>query len=289
MLNEAQEEIQLKPYSFDIILLVDTQETCGGKTKPQHDATLVELKQLGILFEVRHLKIGDFTWIARCRYTKKELVLPYIVERKRLDDLGASIKDGRFREQKFRLTQSGIPNIYYIVENYEKFSRVGIPLTTLLQASINSLVQDGFIIKYTDNHQDSMIYLATLTNTLYKIYKEKNLIACKKENLIPLNITNNSILLMKFEEFNKAASKLKNFSVCQMFIRQLLQLKGMSVDKALAIVQKYPTPLKLINALHKSDCGETLIATIQYGQLKRQIGPAISKTVYLFYTQQDLK
>lgn len=289
VLNEAQEEIQLKPYSFDIILLVDTQETCGGKTKPQHDATLVELKQLGILFEVRHLKIGDFTWIARCRYTKKELVLPYIVERKRLDDLGASIKDGRFREQKFRLTQSGIPNIYYIVENYEKFSRVGIPLTTLLQASINSLVQDGFIIKYTDNHQDSMIYLATLTNTLYKIYKEKNLIACKKENLIPLNITNNSILLMKFEEFNKAASKLKNFSVCQMFIRQLLQLKGMSVDKALAIVQKYPTPLKLINALHKSDCGETLIATIQYGQLKRQIGPAISKTVYLFYTQQDLK
>lgn len=289
VLNEVQEEIQLKPYSFDIILLVDTQETCGGKTKPQHDATLVELKQLGILFEVRHLKIGDFTWIARCRYTKKELVLPYIVERKRLDDLGASIKDGRFREQKFRLKQSGIPNIYYIVENYEKFSRVGIPLSTLFQASINSLVQDGFIIKYTDNHQDSMIYLATLTNTLYKIYKEKNLIACKKENLIPVNITSNSILLMKFEEFNKAASKLKNFSVCQMFIRQLLQLKGMSVDKALAIVQKYPTPLKLINALHKSNCGETLIATIQYGQLKRQIGPAISKTVYLFYTQQDLK
>lgn len=61
---------------------------------------MVELKQLGVLFEVRHLKIGDFTWIAKCKYNKKELVLPYIVERKRLDDLSASIKDGRFHEQK---------------------------------------------------------------------------------------------------------------------------------------------------------------------------------------------
>ncbi|KAK2576055.1 hypothetical protein KPH14_007396 [Odynerus spinipes] len=289
MLNEDQEEIQLKAYSFDIILLVDTQETCGGKTKPQHDATWVELKQLGILFEVRHLKIGDFTWIAKCRHTKNELVLPYIAERKRLDDLGASIKDGRFHEQKFRLKQSGIQNLVYIVESYEKFSRTGIPLSTLLQASINSLVQDGFIVKYTDNHQDSMSYLAILTNTLYKIYAGKKLIECKKENIIPVDIFSNSVSLMKFEEFNKAASKLKNFSVCQMFVRQLLQLKGMSIDKALAIVQSYPTPLTLINALQKSDCGETLIATIQYGQQKRQIGPAISKTVYLFYTQQELK
>lgn len=72
----------------------------SGKTKPQHDATLMELTRLGVLFEVRHLKIGDFTWIARCRETKDELVIPYIIERKRMDDLSASITDGRFHEQK---------------------------------------------------------------------------------------------------------------------------------------------------------------------------------------------
>ncbi|KXJ05086.1 Crossover junction endonuclease MUS81, partial [Exaiptasia diaphana] len=33
----------------------------------------------------------------------KELVLDYIVERKRMDDLNSSICDGRFREQKCRL------------------------------------------------------------------------------------------------------------------------------------------------------------------------------------------
>lgn len=51
-------------------------------------------------FEVRKLEVGDFLWIARSRTSKDELILPYIVERKRMDDLGASIKDRRFKEQK---------------------------------------------------------------------------------------------------------------------------------------------------------------------------------------------
>ena len=58
-----------------------------------------ELDALNVNFEVRHLKVGDFVWVARNK-ENKELVLPYIVERKRMDDLGKSIKDGRFKEQK---------------------------------------------------------------------------------------------------------------------------------------------------------------------------------------------
>ena len=34
-------------------------------------------------------------------------MLDFIVERKRTDDLAGSIVDGRFREQKFRLKESG--------------------------------------------------------------------------------------------------------------------------------------------------------------------------------------
>lgn len=60
----------------------------------------MELTRLGVLFEVRRLKVGDFAWIARCRETNDELVIPYIIERKRMDDLSASIVDGRFHEQK---------------------------------------------------------------------------------------------------------------------------------------------------------------------------------------------
>lgn len=70
------------------------------------DATVAELSGLGTLFELRHLKVGDFTWVCRDRVTGQELVLPYIVERKRMDDLASSIRDGRYHEQKVKQMSS---------------------------------------------------------------------------------------------------------------------------------------------------------------------------------------
>lgn len=45
-----------------------------------------------------------------------EYVLDFIVERKTADDLAASIMDGRYDEQKFRLKSCGINNVIYLVE-----------------------------------------------------------------------------------------------------------------------------------------------------------------------------
>ncbi|XP_033189981.1 crossover junction endonuclease MUS81 isoform X1 [Bombus vosnesenskii] len=288
--DDFQRNYYLESRNFDIILLVDTQETAGGRTEPQHDATITGLTEFGVSFEIRHLKVGDFAWIARCRKNKNnELILPFIVERKRIDDLSASITDGRFHEQKFRLKQSGITNLMYIIEDYEKGQRLTIPHSSLMQASINTLIQDGFSVKYTKNHKDSMFYLSSLTRILIKMFKEKNLIGCKKEVITRTNISNNTCSLMVFEEFNKAASKQKVFKVNQMFVRQLLQLKGMSIDKALAIVEHYPTPRLLVEAFQKSGCnGELLLAAIEFGDKKRLIGSVISKTIYQLYMKKDL-
>ncbi|XP_053998116.1 crossover junction endonuclease MUS81 [Hylaeus anthracinus] len=287
--DNLQRNIYLESNKFDIILLVDTQETCGVKTKSQHDATKRELSELNTLYEVRHLKVGDFAWIARCRTTKNELVLPYIVERKRIDDLCASITDGRFHEQKFRLKQSGIENLMYIIEEYDKGQRLTIPHSALMQASINTLIQDGFSVKYTKTHKDSMFYLSSLTRILNKVFKNKNLESCKKEALTQIDISNDTISLMEFKEFNKAASKQKMFKVSEMFIRQLLQLKGISIDKAFAIVECYPTPRTLFDAVQESDCNaESLLSSIQFGSKKRLIGAGISKTLYQLYTMKNL-
>lgn len=54
---------------------------------------------LQVPFETRRLVVGDFGWMAKPRPSsafQKELMLPYIVERKRLDDLKSSIIDKRF-------------------------------------------------------------------------------------------------------------------------------------------------------------------------------------------------
>ena len=60
---------------------------------------------LGVETTTRRLPLGD-------------VLLPRsgaVVERKTLEDLAASIKDGRWREQRTRLLESGAP-VFYIVE-----------------------------------------------------------------------------------------------------------------------------------------------------------------------------
>ena len=149
--------------------------------------TVSELKRINLVHEVRHL--GDFMLVARS-LTDKELVLPYIVERKRLDDLGASMNDGRYNEQKvcnfdfyysvqswnnffllqFRLKQCGLKNVIYLIENMKTFQAV-VPLSNLTQAAINISLFDKFTVKCTRDLKDTIEYLSLLTDIITKKYK----------------------------------------------------------------------------------------------------------------------
>lgn len=118
------------------------------------------------------MKVGDFTWIARHKTNPDiELVLPYIIERKRMDDLASSIKDGRFHEQKFRLKKCGIPNVIYLIENYGRNKHVGLPIQSLMQAISNTRVQDHFKVHITDSLTNSVRFLAIMTKRLTMEYK----------------------------------------------------------------------------------------------------------------------
>jgi ERCC4-type nuclease len=37
-----------------------------------------------------------------------------------LDDLWASVKDGRYEEQKFRMKSCGLVHLYYLIEDYSR-------------------------------------------------------------------------------------------------------------------------------------------------------------------------
>lgn len=144
------------------------------KSKRSLDVTIQELERHRVRFEVRRLSIGDFLWICRRRSDPAaEYVLPHILERKRMDDLAGSIKDGRFHEQKFRLSDSGIANVVYMVESLgaRANAHLGLPLDTLLQATTNTLVQNGFVVRFTESHVASMQYLAMMTELLVEMYQ----------------------------------------------------------------------------------------------------------------------
>lgn len=255
------------------------------------DATLLELDKNNVRYEVRHLNIGDFTWIARDK-KGNELVLPYIVERKRLDDLAGSIKSGRYQEQKFRLKNSGIPNITYLIE-YLDVKNYGLPIQTLYKAVVNSEVQMDCQVKFTDGAKETILYLTVQTTLLDELFGQKMLCSCAKEQLPGAKdhemLTADTVSLMQFGEFNQAASKWGAVNIKDFFIRQLIQLAQMSVEKAMAIAAVYPTPRALLNAyadpkLRDDDAARrALLSKITYGAAKRTIGASLSKIIFDLY------
>ena len=71
----------------------------------------------------------------------------------------------------------------------------------------------------------------------------------------------------------------------------LLQLSGLSVDKAAAIVSAYPTLARLMEAYRRcvSEAeAEALLASLRAERSGRPVGAAVSKAVYHLYHDQHL-
>ncbi|XP_062310999.1 crossover junction endonuclease MUS81 [Osmerus eperlanus] len=294
---------RLYPGSYDIILCVDFIETTGGCTARKQEL-VKELQRNGVTFDIRKLNVGDFLWVARERVAPvagqlrappaRELVLDYIVERKRMDDLCGSIIDGRFREQKFRMKRCGLRRPVYLVEECgTAASHLSLPESTLQQAIINTQVVDGFYVKRVQDVRESAAYLTVMTRYLSKLYQNRTLI-CRSRELEGEGEEgggreNTSCSLISFPEFNQGAVKNKCQTVREVFARQLMQISGLSGDKAAAILENYSTLTSLLTAYEGCSSEtekEKLLSSIRYGKLQRNLGPALSRTVYQLYSTQ---
>lgn len=246
------------------------------------------MEKHSITYEDRRLSIGDFAWICRDKINGNEIVLPYIIERKRMDDFAKSIRDGRYGEQKFRLIKSGIENLIYMIESSGNTQMLGLPLETVLQAAVNTQVHSSFYIQFTETNYDSGLYLAILTRKLISLFSNKTLISCLKEDVKKFDPKSTVCNLMSFNEFNINASKTKNLTVRDIFLKQLVKLKSLSVEMAQAIVANYPTPRCLIDAYEciSADEGEKLLANIKINTMGRLVGQKFSKIIYNFYTKK---
>ncbi|XP_072381074.1 crossover junction endonuclease MUS81 [Diabrotica undecimpunctata] len=280
--QNCQDFFVMEPGNFDIILYIDTQET-GNHSQRKTDPFLKQLdKQSGeCQYEIKKLNVGDYVWICRDKTSKKELVLPYIFERKRLDDFSRSITDGRYKEQKFRLKKCGIENIYYLLENY---SHHGLPLTTLQQAAFNTAIHDGFKIKMTAGLTHTAKLLLNFSSLLKRIFEKKTLFRCEKESIASIDLNDDVASLMSFTDFNKSSIKNRPMMVTDLFIKMLIQIRGMSVAKAVSITELYPTPMLLRKAY--DDCvdevsREKLLECIMCGN--RKLGSTLSNTVHQLF------
>lgn len=275
---------------FHIVLCVDNCETFSGQGKNKQ-MFLSELQKSGVSFDVRKLHVGDFLWIAQeSSGERRELVLDYIVERKRMDDFAKSIKDGRFREQKFRMKACGLRSPIYLVEKCRASNYLGLPEATLEQAIVNTQIIDGFLIKRTCSVKESATYLSIMTKMIESKFQNQTLMSASKESLKKKNYPSNTC--MTFKEFNSTSIKNKSLSVREMFAKHLLQFHGLSVERAAAIVDKFETPAKFLHSYDTcltEEEKEKMVASIKFGMHNKNIGPALSRSLYQFYCVKSSK
>ncbi|XP_069821500.1 crossover junction endonuclease MUS81 [Dendropsophus ebraccatus] len=296
-------DFTLRPGQFNVILCVDFIETTGGAAHRKQEL-VSELKRNGVSFDVRKLHIGDFMWVAQEKVQPvpgqlripqaRELALDYVIERKRMDDLCGSIIDGRFREQKFRLKRCGLRRPIYLVEDYGSAQHLSIPESTLQQAIVNTQVVDGFFVKRTKDVRESAAYLTIMTRHLQAMYSNKTLLSCTKEEANKCDRTfqhdDQSCILIEFKDFNEGAMKNKAQTVREVFARQLMQISGVSGEKAAAVLEKYSTPASLLSAYEcctSTEEKEKLLSNVKCGKLQRNLGPVLSKTISQLYCSKE--
>lgn len=290
--------------SFEIILLVDVREI---RSREDRNYLTERLNQLGIPSEVRNLELGDFVWVARkmeklsnCWTDSEEVILDTLIERKREDDLIASLADGRFREQKHRIARSLLSSTFYLVE------RTGAAAATeflggaeerLLAATLQCQIIDSLMYRQTSSLDESIVFLATLHRQLKAAYLGRSLTACALKacdfnyKRFPQQFSElkqqQQDLLMNYTAYAQLNSKSTNQSASDIFLRQLLTIKGVTFDKACAIIKKCPTPQALFrfyrnlpNDLAKQDAFKE---TMSQG---KKFGPSLSRKIYQVFGKE---
>ena len=114
-----------------------------------------------------------------------------IIERKTLNDLAASIKDGRYKEQSFRLQKALEEDfkVFYMIEGNLDLYTGSIPKETLISA-VYSLTMKGFQVLLTKSTKETAYFMIQFFEKHQKQNKEKE---CVYEDTIVVKQKNTNI------------------------------------------------------------------------------------------------
>lgn len=188
--------------------------------------------------EIKILLIGDIQFIEEPNDTtetteKKELV---IFERKTIQDLYASIKDGRYDEQSYRLNSLELSNhnIFYLIEGNMNYCK---EKNTLYSAMFSLSYYKGFSVIRTFNIDETAIMLCQFAHKLDKELKEGKKTAYSHQN----------ISLME-EPYVSVIKKCKKENINEENIHEIMlsQIPSVSTITASAIIEHFKSIPKLI-------------------------------------------
>lgn len=296
--------ITLAPGTFTVRLVLDFREV---RAKKDRDYMQEELTKKGVPPIMRAMELGDAQWVAKCRdpdFLRRsgsegdEIVLDYIVERKRLDDLIGSIKDGRFHEQKFRLKRSGVKHVTYVIEEIAlNPTHLSTYQEAVESAIASTQVVNGFSVKRTQKMDDSIRYLARMTEMLKKKYEARPLKVIPTrvitaQNYLPL-LTHlratqpGSDYYISYSAFASLASKSDMLTLRDLYLKMLMCTRGVTGERAIQIQQIWKTPNDFVKAFERCGSGgdgQKKKRDMVYAQLgnkvrSKQIGKALSAKI----------
>jgi crossover junction endonuclease MUS81 len=196
-----------------------------------------------------------------------------IIERKCLNDLLASIKDGRYEEQSYRLNGLNHPNhnIYYLIEGdvnkANRFKDNNIEKLTLYSAMFSLNYYKGFSVMRTLSMEETAIFICNTASKLSKSDKkayyenkpqvntveniitsengEKNLAEAVEQNLEKESDKDYISVVKKVKKENITPENIAEIMLCQ--------IPGISSVTAIAIMDKFKTIPDLINEIQQND------------------------------------
>ena len=225
-----------------------------------------------------NLNLGDIIF----KNENGDMVL--IFERKSLSDLIASIKDGRYNEQSFRLSECETDNrnIYYIIEgNIMNFcNKNNETLQKMLFSSMLSLShKKGFSLLHTSNLIETAEFIIRFYEKLKankgkkECKKEDKGEECKEEDKGEQDKQNN----VKYSEVVKSVKKA-NITKDNINEIMLSSIPGISVIVASELMKEYKTINNLINKLlENNNCLENF--KINFKNKERKIGKNIINNI----------
>ena len=251
------------------------------------------LKELKI--EIKQLPLGDI--IICSNQNDNGQIDNILVERKTLSDLAASIKDGRYDEQSYRL--NGLPlhnhNIVYLIEgDLGKFNsfKERIDKQTIYSAMFSINHFKGFSLMRTNTIDETAFMVC---NMAYKIGKDKDKKPYFPNKVEPIKLDGEQLVEEKSslnegtvgeaeeclgevgaKDYCAVIKKVKKDNITPENIGEIMlcQIPGVSSVSAIAILREFKTLPELIKAIQQdSTCLNGVSTTDAKGKTRK-----ISKT-----------
>ena len=255
---------------------VDMRENDLIKIMENLIETIPSFKDLEL--KIENLPLGDIILSDE----KEEYV---IIERKSVNDLMASIKDGRYEEQSYRLNglqNHANHNVIYLIEGdvnrLNRFKDNRVDKLTLYSAIFSLNFTKGFSVIRTFSLEETAIFLCNSAAKLRKIllenkkpYYPNN--SCKNTNVIDvIDVIEEKSQEDASKDYINVVKKNKKENITPDNIAEIMltQIPGISTVTALAIMKEFPSFSELLLALKENnECLKNISYQTEKGQTRK--------------------